>query len=243
MSHSQLHPLQVNPATGEPYLRLGSPLENIILTPQRPSDVAYNVPILNNPDVVRWLEGLPYPYTPSHAESWVSSVIEESDAILRELREASAKDPEAPLKIVGGCPVRILREIKEDGSEVYLGDIAFRRCDYLHVAHEERLRLSEENARRQVGDPALVWCIGYYLASSHHGRGIMTMALRTLLSAWAILRMGVRRIRAEVFMGNIGSVRVFEKNGFVLDRTLEIESPNCLGEMMPGCYILWWEHP
>lgn len=60
-----------------------------------------------------------------------------------------------------------------------------------------------------------------YLAPSHHGRGIMTLALRTLIEQWIKPRMGAREICANVWKGNQGSVRVFEKNGFVLEKTLE----------------------
>jgi RimJ/RimL family protein N-acetyltransferase len=44
----------------------------------------------------------------------------------------------------------------------------------------------------------------------------MTAALGTLIKNWAIPRMGVCRMRVNTFIGNEGSVRVFEKNGFVL---------------------------
>lgn len=160
MSHCQLHPLLVNPVTGEPYLWLPSPLENIIITPPRMSDAPSMVAILNDPLVCRWILGPPYPYLPSHAESWLESTKKESDAVLQELEQASRETPDGPLKIVGACPVRILREVREDGTEVYLGDIGLRRCVFPHEEPEEQQRLSEKNKRRAVGDPELIWCIG-----------------------------------------------------------------------------------
>jgi RimJ/RimL family protein N-acetyltransferase len=54
-----------------------------------------------------------------------------------------------------------------------------------------------------------------WLAVSHHGRGIMTAAIGLLMTAWGIPRMGVHHVVAHTFVGNIGSNRVFEKNGFV----------------------------
>ena len=41
--------------------------------------------------------------------------------------------------------------------------------------------------------------------------------------------MNVHRIHAEVFEGNIGSVRVFEKNGFNLLETVKVD------RVGPGC--------
>lgn len=63
MSINQLHPLQLNPHTGEPFLRLKSH-PNIILTPPRLSDVAYSLEYLNDARVHEWLQGPPFPYLP-----------------------------------------------------------------------------------------------------------------------------------------------------------------------------------
>ncbi|KAG1791121.1 uncharacterized protein BJ212DRAFT_950635 [Suillus subaureus] len=43
----------------------------------------------------------------------------------------------------------------------------------------------------------------------------MTAAVGLLMTAWGIPRMGVRHVVVHTFAGNIGSNRVFEKNGFV----------------------------
>jgi RimJ/RimL family protein N-acetyltransferase len=48
----------------------------------------------------------------------------------------------------------------------------------------------------------------------------MTAIVGTLLNAWGIPRMNIRCVRALVLEGNSGSVRVFEKNGFVLRKTV-----------------------
>ena len=62
MSNPQLYPLEVNPKTGEPFLRLRNH-KNIILTPPRVEDAPACVPLLNDPRVCDWLAGPPYPYT------------------------------------------------------------------------------------------------------------------------------------------------------------------------------------
>lgn len=54
------------------------------------------------------------------------------------------------------------------------------------------------------------------LASSHHGKGIMTSAIRVMMDEWAIPRMNAQHIVATAFIDNIGSQRTFTKNGFRL---------------------------
>lgn len=55
-SYHQLHPLEVNPQTGEPFLQLPSPHENIIITPIRLTDKPAIIDILNDYRVVQWLQ-------------------------------------------------------------------------------------------------------------------------------------------------------------------------------------------
>jgi len=61
MVNLQLHPLEVNLKTGEPFLRLRHH-KNIILTPPREEDAEAFIPLLNDPRV-DGLAGPPYPYT------------------------------------------------------------------------------------------------------------------------------------------------------------------------------------
>lgn len=72
----QLHPLEVNAKTGEPFLRLKNH-PNIILTPPRDDDASACVPYLNDARVSYWLGDLPFPYTVGmccvHAGSWAFS--------------------------------------------------------------------------------------------------------------------------------------------------------------------------
>jgi RimJ/RimL family protein N-acetyltransferase len=49
----------------------------------------------------------------------------------------------------------------------------------------------------------------------------MTLAIETLMKEWVKPRMGGKEIYVDVWKGNHGSVRVFEKNGFVLEKTLD----------------------
>lgn len=204
-------------------------------TSPRTEDIASIVRILNDPKVHKNLASPPVPYSETDASGFLSKLKPPSDAILKELEEASQEEP-AGLKIVGGCPVRILREVQEDGSDIFLGDIGTRRCPFPGVLDsEEQLCLANANADLPVGDEGIVWCIACeyrtlshgcfaqrlhiislgFLASSHYGRGIMPLALQTLIDKWMVPRMNAQAIRAEVFKGNRASARIFEKCGFV----------------------------
>lgn len=68
----------------------------------------------------------------------------------------------------------------------------------------------------------------------------MTAALDTLIRCWLVPRMKVHQIRAELFTGNHGSRRVFEKNGFVFEKSVANQKVIPCGETIDGFDILWW---
>ncbi|EMD41855.1 hypothetical protein CERSUDRAFT_110415 [Gelatoporia subvermispora B] len=243
MTHRMLHPLLINAHTKEPYLQLPGRLHNIIITPPRMSDAAPLISVLNDPAVCNWLEAPPYPYLPEHADWWLTNEVKKADEMMRRLMDTETLELDGPLPVVDGCPVSHLREIQEDGTDTFLGAISFRRCCFQGEEPELRSRLQKENDERLVGDPQIIWCIGDYVASSHHGRGIMSAAVSTLLTEWGVPRMGIRRMRVETAAGNVGSVRVFQKNGFVLEKLVETERIKTnYSEETYGTNILWWEH-
>ncbi|KAJ4472539.1 acyl-CoA N-acyltransferase [Lentinula edodes] len=227
MVRSQFHPLKVNATTGEPFF----PLEthpNIILTPPRLTDIPKLPDLMNDPGVCVWLTGPPHPYTLEHAEAWVTTTVDEANGILQELKDVEGSDT---LKLVGGSLIRCIREIKKDGSDVLIGDIHLRRCASMELApgvknNGERLEDSVKllglvNMQRENGDPEILWSVGYFLATSHAGQGIMSNAFKAVLQQWAFPRMGVRRMIGESYVENYGSRRVMEKNGFVFREILE----------------------
>ncbi|KAJ7455930.1 acyl-CoA N-acyltransferase [Mycena galericulata] len=228
----QLHPLKVNPKTGEPFLRLTSH-KNIILTPPRLSDGPAMIPLLNDERVYHWLSSPPFPYLPEHADWWLNQAKQKSDFLLAEL-EAAREDPEP--KIVDACPVSSIREVKEDGTEIFLGSIDISLAEQPWEL-EGTDRYSQRSARRDPDNPD-IWTLGDYLAPSHHGQGIMSDAFQTLLHKWGIPRMGVRRMVVTTLAGNTGSVRVFEKNGFKFRKTID-EAIDVRGTMR-GVHVLEW---
>jgi [ribosomal protein S5]-alanine N-acetyltransferase len=56
--------------------------------------------------------------------------------------------------------------------------------------------------------------IGYGLSAAYRGQGLGT-ELVGLLVAWALAQPGVRRVRAEVLVGNEPSLAALRRNGFV----------------------------
>ncbi|KAI0669772.1 acyl-CoA N-acyltransferase [Trametes maxima] len=243
MPKTQFYPLQFHPETGEPFLRLPSPHDNIIITPPRMSDAPTVVAYMNDPAVYTWLEGPPFPYYMEHADSWLTMVKEGTDVAFQELERLNTEYPDSPPRLVSGQPVRMIREVREDGTDLLLGDVAIIRERWPDVEDKEvKTSLATPNAEKAVGDPDIIWCIGDYLAPSHHGKGIMTAAVKGLLHQWGIPRMGVRQVRVETFADNVGSRRVFEKLGFVFEKTVQLENRvlNC-GRKIDGMIILRWE--
>ncbi|KAE9409170.1 acyl-CoA N-acyltransferase [Gymnopus androsaceus JB14] len=220
---SQLYPLEVNPSTGEPFLSLKSH-PNIIITPPRLTDIPLLPSLLNDPTTAQWLKGPPLPYLLEHSQVWVTQIKQKTDELLQELQDAEGHES---LKVVGNCPVRYIREVKKDGTDVLIGDIELRRCEEMELAGpkgvnwDDAPRLLEINNQRKAGDPEIVWSVGYFLATSHAGQGIMTSAFNAILKEWAIPRMGMRRMVAITNPNNYGSQKVMKKTGFVFREMLE----------------------
>ncbi|KAF9486332.1 acyl-CoA N-acyltransferase [Pholiota conissans] len=240
MDPDQLHPLQVNPQTQEPFLRLRKH-ENIILTPMRWQDAPHMVPIFNDVRVCNWMASPPFPFTLEDAEDWLAKRKPPVDNFLQHLKDAQGSESLVTAK---GAPICSIREVNEDGTDLFIGVISFVRLFYGELMNTKSVDFERaeqnvaENSRLDVGDPRIIWSIGDFLAPSHHRQGIMTDAVDTLLHEWAIPRMGVRRIIVGAFTGNDGSVKVFEKNGFKHLRT--IAEFKVIKGKMRGLHVLEW---
>ncbi|KAF9055982.1 hypothetical protein BJ165DRAFT_1398744 [Panaeolus papilionaceus] len=234
MSPNQLHPLELNKQTQEPFLRLKNH-RNIILTPIRADDRDHIIPILNDSRVSPWVFRPPFPYlkaegvqsdqTIEHADEWLRTSLPACNKALAELNIAQGSDI---LKTVNDCPLASIREIQEDGTDVYIGNLQIDRCfndELLDAELPGWEKLSKKAIEElEVGDTRIIWTIGDYLAPSHHGKGIMSDAIGTLLSDWAIPRMNVHKILVGAFSANVASRRVFEKNGFELISSHNVKS-------------------
>jgi hypothetical protein len=151
------YPLNIESGTNEPYIQLPAPHAHIIITPPRLSDAPDIVTILNDERVYKWLRGPPFPFLLKDAEHWLAIVKSKSDILLKEFQEANGDE----WKLFDGCPVQILREVKEDGTQLYLGDVSFLRCRWIEEKDLEKKRqLIELNESRPIGDPRLIWGVG-----------------------------------------------------------------------------------
>lgn len=196
---------------------------------------------MNHSAVYMWLQGPPFPYTTEDGVTWLGQVNEECRGILSEMGEVWKSTSDlSPPSYVSACPVRSIRERQDDGSDVYIGDIGIGRSGFPEVPDEqERERRTRENAAYAKGDPRIIWTFGGkhsfngmirlpihftdggcehdridFLAPSHHGKGIMTAAVRTIIEDWAVPHMGARHFHIGAFSTNIASQKVFLKNGF-----------------------------
>jgi len=191
------------------------------------------------------------------AEQWIGMNKPIRDSFFQELKDAQGSET---LKLVNGAPIGYIREVKEDGSDVFIGNISIVRCAHGELMNtdnvdwERAAQNKADNEKIELGDPNIIWSIGGefvvilvalkdsrtadYLAPSHHGQGIMTDAIDTLLHDWAVPRMGVRRVLTGAFVGNMGSVKVFEKNGFKMVRTVAKHS--VVRGKQVGMHVFHW---
>jgi hypothetical protein len=86
-----------------------------------------------------------------------------AEEILKELEDA--KDDPTP-KIVKECPFSYLREVKDDGSEVFIGSLEINACKFGEVMGpdgvdwENKKKREDENNSLKAGDARIVWCFG-----------------------------------------------------------------------------------
>ncbi|KAF3387189.1 hypothetical protein F1880_000996 [Penicillium rolfsii] len=229
-----------NSDTREPFLRLPEPHTNVIITPHRPDRLNETssalVRMLNDPDVALRLQNTPYPYSMSDAEDWVKARCKDQEDFLSILRK-ELEEPQTPGNLLpqrthyaDTCPFTCIREVLKTDSEtetyledILIGDIRLVRStfDEHPEGSEERAEAQKQNDGLPAGDENIEWSFGDFLAPSHHGRGIMTLAVRTIIHDWAVPRMNVRKLKCWAFEDNPGSLRVFEKNNFLRGYTLK----------------------
>ncbi|KAK7060816.1 hypothetical protein VNI00_000549 [Paramarasmius palmivorus] len=208
--------LQVDPEVYDtPFLRLPEPHSDVIIAAPRLWDAEPSVEIMLD-----------------RAQGWITRVKNASDEVLEAMKINEGV-------FVDGCPVRHIIKLQDNGGHVFIGDVGISRSYWADIidTQERQERLDENNARPS-GDSNIAWQVGYYLSPAYQGRGIMTAALRLLISGWAIPMMNAHRIRATTFHLNEGSKRVLEKNGFVMVGT--IEDYKSIDQEMAALHVLEW---
>lgn len=158
--------LKFDEATGEPYIQLPAPHNSIRLTPPRLTDAPANTAIMRDPAIYFNLIGPPFPFHEQDAIDFITSVQAWTTPVVEELERVRAENGGELSDdwVAAACPFKAIREMKEDGTDVYIGDLMMARSGYedLGVAPDdpERKRTTEENMARPKGDPEIVWTIG-----------------------------------------------------------------------------------
>ncbi|QRV97664.1 GNAT family acetyltransferase [Ceratobasidium sp. AG-Ba] len=204
--------LQYNPVTDEPFITLPAPHSNIRLTPPRMSDADDILPIMNDLTVSINFASPPYPYLREHCDAWLEKVVDQYEKAVETIKKTGEE-----VGYIDIFPLRHIREVAPDGTETFLGDMGLAREFAWNEIRDPEAKAARFNANSNLppGDPEIIWTIGDYLRPSHHGRGIMTVAIKTMIEAWAVPHMNARKFRASTFPDNIGSQKTFLKNGFV----------------------------
>jgi RimJ/RimL family protein N-acetyltransferase len=71
----------------------------------------------------------------------------------------------------------------------------------------------------------------------------MSAAVGAVINQWMVPHMNAHRIRTEAIESNIGSVRVFEKNGFKLLEVVKVDRVGPGFGRVKGVHVLEWERP
>ncbi|OQE04274.1 hypothetical protein PENSOL_c001G03409 [Penicillium solitum] len=223
-----------NPLTKEPYLQLPAPCANIIITPYREHQIvetsAVMTEILNDSRVYSWLVGPPYPFLPEHGVDWVKMKIAENKNILSTLQREfetsqsqpgrSSDDKEEP-EFFDKCPLICIRKVTERDPatgaplrDVLIGEISLTRYSFYELRPDspELALAQKQNNDLPAGHKDIVWD---YLSPTQQSRGVMSVAVRTVIQDWGIPRMNLHHLKSSFFVGNTGSSRVLEKNNFV----------------------------
>ncbi|KAI5988511.1 hypothetical protein EDC04DRAFT_2614534 [Pisolithus marmoratus] len=85
---------------------------------------------------------------------------DEAGALLNEIRRLNTEHPDGHPGFVGGCPVRCIRKVQNDGTDIFIGYVTVHRGVYADVLDEtERQIVTEENNKKTAGDPSIRWSI------------------------------------------------------------------------------------
>lgn len=124
---------KIDPITREIYIALPSPRASIRVTPPRVEqhDLDQTVDMMNSPSVYPQL-GDPYPYTEQDAIDFLSKHKERCiNIIMHEiLPKLASEEQEETEFVLSGSPVMSIREVQENGLDVYIGYIKIQRNMY-----------------------------------------------------------------------------------------------------------------
>ena len=138
---------------GEPFLRLPSPYDKIILTRPRFEYAEAMAEILNDSSVYPFINA-PYPHTKEDAQRFIRQIREVVDKTWSEINSTD----KGSHQIFSGVPVRSICEIQSNGKWMYLGDFGFTRRQAKDI--ETRTQENRINHERPEGDREIEWSVG-----------------------------------------------------------------------------------
>lgn len=148
-------PLTYHVESGEMFISLPMPYQNIRITAARISDVPAQAKIMNDPAIAMNFTGMPLPYSEQDAADFISMLQASTCRVMNACKQHTG---DLVTFLGPDVPVHILREIQPDGTDAFLGNVVLRRSAYQEVEDlEERTRLANENLERRNGDPSIEW--------------------------------------------------------------------------------------
>ncbi|KAJ6620512.1 hypothetical protein B0H10DRAFT_1791818 [Mycena sp. CBHHK59/15] len=218
-------------ASNEPYIPFPAPFEAFRLGVMRQSDIPHDIAMNNDIRVARTLVGPAYPMPIVNVQKWLVR----ERAICEALFAGYAAGRFRP---VDTYPFAIVREVLADGTEAYVGEVTLFYCG------DAEKRLSPVNdAWEAWRTRTKVWEIGAALCVEYHGRGIASAAVAVAMNEWAIPQMGATELRAQCFVSNTPSVKLWQKHGFVENPALRGEvkvSEAKGGGVEPDMVLVWY---
>jgi len=181
-----------------------------------------------------------------HAEAWNATAHQE---LFEALRRGD--------KYIDGCPLRAIREVQEDGSQILIGDFCVER-ESNDVPWLAELKRTTKLSRMVTVLLCGYWAVSSflslrdrilgmtgmidYLEPGHHRKGIMSLVVSTLIKTWMIPRMNCHRIAGTALIGNRASIKVFLNNGFVQQEDIPdwAPIPEGRGGGKMGLHVLRW---
>ncbi|KAJ1301431.1 hypothetical protein OPQ81_008689 [Rhizoctonia solani] len=180
----------------------------------------------------------PYPYLREHCDAWLRDRVREYEIALVHMTKL-----DGDVGFLGSFPLRHIREVRPDGTEIFLGDVGLIRENAFCEIRDEEARAArvKTNLNLPIGDPNIVWMFGDYLRPTHHGRGIMTAVVKAIIDLWAIPHMNAYKFYAAAFPENVASQKTFLKNGFeIVDRVVgAVQFPESKGSHIKDSIILY----
>ncbi|KAF8175662.1 hypothetical protein K438DRAFT_1979558 [Mycena galopus ATCC 62051] len=202
---------------GEPYLALPVPFERFYLSPERVSDIPADIAMMVRPSrkrhprraQARWPA---FPISPLASKRWLVR----ERTFVETLFAAYAEGRFLPASCY---PFTVLRERLPNGKEEeYVGQVTV-----MYAGDQEKRRTLVNEAWEEWHTRTKVFEIGAALRPEWHRKGLATAAVRVVMHDWAIPQMGCTEFRAECLASNIGSIKVWQKYGFVEDPALRTE--------------------